>query len=597
MKKLSLLLTFCMMTLLGQSQEVITAWTFDDLEASPSTPKVIYSNDGWEEGVLYADGTNGSSDFNSQAPELNAFNGTTMNDPRDSQSASKDFALVGNSANGKSIVFKLSTSGYQNIQLTYAQRGSDKGFKKEEWWYSTDGVNFVFFDSISPANIITYTLRTVDFTSVTELNDAETVYFKMTVYGATTSAGNNRIDNVVFRGNLAGPDIYPPVITKFTVESPSVLKIVFNENVDPETAENTDNYTMDGYIFTSAALTERTVVLTPSLALAEGLSYTLYVSNVEDLEGNVMTPDTFNFTFGVDQQYHVGSIAELRAKWNGPTSTDSVYKDNTKYKLTGNVLVTAINQSYRNQVFIQDETGAIVIDDYDGLIETDLYVGDEITGLYGTLTNYYGLLQFVITDAFTSEQITLFNPIEPLVLTLDQLQDIEFMNNHQCELIRVENVTFTQTGTFENGKKYDLRQGQTTGTGVWMHIYNIPDLIGEAIPTAPVYITGVNKISYDKYYLIPRDAPDISTTGIEDIRFDDGVTLFPNPAVSTITVNSGNILFSKASIYDINGKFVLSTQVKSDNPEINVENLAPGQYFLKLSGKDKKTAVKKFVKE
>ena len=601
MKKLSLLLFLSLSIVLGFSQEILVGWTFDNLSPSSDTsvtPKVIQSNTNWGNGTLYADGTNGSSDYNNQTPELNAFNGTTLNDPRTSPAASKDLAVVGNSANGKSIVFKFSMSGYQNLQLSYAQRGSEKGYKKEEVWYSVDGETFIYFDSLSNTNSSTYAVRNFDFTSVSELNDAEFVYIKITFYGATTASGNNRIDNVIFRANPGGPDIYPPKIMSLSVENPTTLKLIFNEALNQAIAETTDNYFLEGHAFANITCSNKTVVLTPSPALEEGFSYSLIVNNIEDLEGNVMTPDTQSFSFGTDQQYHVSNIAELRSKWTRPYNPDSVKHDYTKYKLTGSVIVTATNDSYRNQIFIQDGTAAIVIDDENDKIKTILEIGDEIKDIYGTLTSYYGLLQFVVSDVFTANAISNYNEIEPLVVSLSDMQNLEYMHNHQCKLIRLEDVTFVETGTFQNGKKYNLKQNGLTGTGVWTHIYGIDNLIGTPIPTTLVTLTGVNKVSYDNYYLIPRSDYDISTTGIEDFDNDNYITIYPNPVTNLLTATSNNTNFTitHISIYDINGKLVIDSDILDNDIKINVSSLASGQYFLKIYN-DNKFVVKKFVKE
>lgn len=602
MKKISLLLLLSAFVMAGFSQDIVVGWTFDGLTGANSgasnTEKVIASNEDWGAGTLYADGTNGSDDLNNQAnPEINAFGGTTLNDPRPTPSSSKDLAIVNTTANGKSVVFKFSMSGYQDLLLSYAQRGSATGYKVHRWYYSTDGQNFTLLDSVEGTNVTTYTLREVSFATVTELNDAENVYIKLTVDGCTSGSGNNRLDNVVFRANINGPDIYPPKILSHSIENNTTVKLVFNEQIDQSIAEETENYSLEGIDITSATLNGTTVTLSLNPELIEGESYALYVTNIEDLAGNVMVPDTINFNYGVAQEFHVANIAALREKWTADLDIDGTHFGSDVYKLTGSVIVTGINDSYRHQIFIQDETGAIVIDDNNHLITTDLVVGDEIKDIYGTLTDYYGLLQFAVTEPYTAEAITIYNEVTPLTVTVSDMQDVDYMNAHQCELISMKGVTFNETGTFANGSKYTLTQNGVSGNGVWIHFYNMPGLTGEAIPTTPVDLLGVNKISYGAYYLIPRDANDVVTTGINDYIKESDVVISPNPVASqlNITLKNPDFKVTNIAVYDINGKFVASERIEDGNIQLGVGSLAAGQYFVRLSDGNKSVTTK-FIK-
>lgn len=603
MKKLSLLLLSVLLVTVSFGQDIVCAWTFDGITGANSgasnTEKVIPSNTEWGVGTFYADGTNGSSDLNNgESPEINAFGGNVLNDPRDNPSASQAVAIASTSANGKSVVFKFSMAGFQNLQLSYAQRGTATGFSTETWSYSTDGVNFTELETINGTNVTTFTLREVDFTSATTLNDAADVYIKLTVDGCTSGSGNNRIDNVVFRANAAGPDIYPPVVSSVSVENATTLKVHFNEALDATTAQNGANYVIAGQNLT-ATLAGNIVTLTATPGLTEGQSYTINISNVADIAGNVMLPYTTDFTFGVDQQFQVANIAALRAKWTDPLDVDGTHFGNDVYKLTGHVIVTGINDSYRHQIFIQDATGAIVIDDPNGLIASGLVSGDEIADIYGKLTDYYGLLQFAVSEAYTANALSVYNDVTPLTVTLTELQDVNYMNAHQCELIRMEDVKVNplSSNVFENGKKYTLTQNGQTGNGMWIHFYNIAGLTGENIPSTPVNLTGVNKISYGEYYLIPRDGNDLGT-GIPQYLTENDIVVYPNPVSDklTVTLRTNSFQVTKMAVYDINGKLV-NTQPVSDNQiEMNTNGLAAGNYFLRLSD-GKASVTTKFVKK
>lgn len=117
--------------------------------------------------------------------------------------AGKALSVVGGTSqveNGKSIIFSLSTSGSQNIVLTYATIRSGTGFNSQQWSYSTDGINYTAFGSaIIPTT--SYAVATVDFTGASSVNNNSTVYFEVTLNGATGSAGSDHFDNIQFNAS------------------------------------------------------------------------------------------------------------------------------------------------------------------------------------------------------------------------------------------------------------------------------------------------------------------------------------------------------------------------------------------------------------
>lgn len=414
--------------------------------------------------------------------------------------------------------------------------------------------------------------------------------------GFQASHGRFFLDNVIVTSQELGPDTEAPFVASVN-PSDNSLAVTFNEALDPASAQTVSNYHLDNNVnVTSASLNGSVVTLAVSPALSEGGTYTLIVNNIADVAGNVMTADTVTFTYGVDAEFQVANIAALRAKWTSPLDVDGTHFGSEVYKLTGNVIVTGINNSYRHQIFIQDATGAIVIDDPSGKIVSALEAGDEITGLYGTLTDYYGLLQFAVTEEFSAPAISIYNDVTPLTVTVADMQDIDYMNAHQCELISMEGVSFNETGTFTNGTKYTLTQNGVTGTGVWIHFSNVAGLTGEAIPSGPTNLSGVNKISYSQYYLIPRTGADIGT-GLPQYLTENDVVVYPNPVADqlTVTLRTDAFRVSDMAVYDLNGKLVMAQSVEDNQISVNASRLAAGSYFLRLSD-GKNSVTTKFVK-
>ena len=217
-----------------------------------------------------------------------------------------------------------------------------------------------------------------------------------------------------------------------------------------------------------------------------------------------------------DHPHSVQNISQLRSMMD----FSDVYvnqTDTTEYHLTGSVVVTA-KTSMNNYKIIQDETAAILIYDPDSLLG-ELEVGNQIRGLYGSLINYYGFLEFRPTRTY--EQLeNVSQTITPLTITLSQLNDNAFMNQHQAELITLNNVTITSTGYFNRFTRYNISQNTTTVPALYLYFQDV-DYLNTPIPSGTMNITGFNhgtsKIGSNnyafRYYIVPRSSSDMQIVG------------------------------------------------------------------------------------
>lgn len=426
--------------------------------------------------------------------------------------------------------------------------------------------------------------------------NATTIKFQ----GFQDSRGRFFLDNVVVTSQELGPDTIGPIVAN-VVPSENSLLVNFNEALDQTTAQNTGNYALNnGISVTAATLNGSAVTLTVSPALTEGNDYTLIVNNVADASGNVMAPDTITFTYGVASEFQVANIAELRSKLDFTDVTVN-HADNVEYKLTGEVIVTAI-ASYNNQKVLQDGTGAILVFDPSNTLGS-LEVGDKIKDLYGTLTNYYGFLEFKPTQPYGS-QTGYYEDVTPLTITLAQLNDPEFMIQHQAELIQLNNVTFTSTGSFTVLNTYGISQNGVTANAVFPYFQDA-NTIGADIPTGTVNITGFNfatsKIGSNyldyRYYIVPRSMNDFGT-GLPQYLTENDLVIYPNPVGDqlTVTLRSNDFEVSSMEVYDLNGKLIRTASVSGNHITMNTNSLAAGQYFLRLSD-GKNSVTTKFVKK
>lgn len=103
-------------------------------------------------------------------------------------------------ANGGWVQFAISTSGYSNLVMSFAGRGTSTGFGSASSAFntvqtSTDGVSFSNFTTYESRQT---TFQTYTFNFGAGLNNQSTVYVRLLLDGATSGNGNNRIDNVQF---------------------------------------------------------------------------------------------------------------------------------------------------------------------------------------------------------------------------------------------------------------------------------------------------------------------------------------------------------------------------------------------------------------
>jgi hypothetical protein len=144
-------------------------------------------------------------------------------------------------------------------------------------------------------------------------------------------------------------------------------------------------------------------------------------------------------------------------------------------------VVLTFQQSWRHQKYIQDNSAAILIDDYNGIITSTYNVMDGITGLTGTLQRYTtNMLQFVpVADpgAATAHNVNFQIPI----LTIADINNN--LETHQSKLVRLNDVQFQSTGAFASGQNYNITDA--SGTIVFRTAFFDADYVtgAAAIPT------------------------------------------------------------------------------------------------------------------
>jgi len=145
---------------------------------------------------------------------LPSFAGTTANaqndDPNGGSISMQGGTLVEGvpANNGSYLQFAVPMSGYENLNISYATRGTSTGFNTQTWSWSTDGTNFTNFATVTGTNVTTFFVA--EATAPADLNGVETAYLRVVFEGATATTGNNRMDNILFTATPTGSGAVPP---------------------------------------------------------------------------------------------------------------------------------------------------------------------------------------------------------------------------------------------------------------------------------------------------------------------------------------------------------------------------------------------------
>ena len=171
----------------------------------------------------------------------------------------------------------------------------------------------------------------------------------------------------------------------------------------------------------------------------------------------------------------VADIATLKAK---PTD------DYTKYKYTGEAIVTGIGKKY---IYMQDATGGLALNDNYGDFPT-VKVGDKISGFVVNTVSSWGAINAQPVQGTGIEILAENQTVEPVVTTLADLK--ANAKSLHAKLVQVANITFTENaGETFNADMVNPKINDGTEEGR----FNVFESIhGVTVPTEAVTIVGVS---------------------------------------------------------------------------------------------------------
>lgn len=284
---------------------------------------------------------------------------------------------------------------------------------------------------------------------------------------------------------------------------------------------------------------------------------------------NGSDPETFN-------------IAQLRQQ-NVDNST--VYEISTICALTA-------NGGQRNQKWIQDESGrGILIDDPNKVITGEYEVGNNLSGIKGTLSSYFGALQLTPTqDAHRENNNSVV--ITPLALSSANGFGSAVLQPLEGTLVSVSGCKFQQSGNFADGQNYTAVCGGKN-LPVRIHIYHT-SLNGMSIPQEETDITGLVVVRDNtNFYISPRFKEDLQKRipGTNQENLLSAVKIYPNPSSGLFTVEISCAL--QAVVYTENGKQVCAYHwQQAGRYTIDLTHRSSAFYLLHLSSSTAEKTIK-----
>ena len=535
------------------------------------------------------------------------------------------YAALGTENKERGIQIDASTAGYTDIVLTFDQRLSNTANNTYTIQYTTDvtATSVVWTDmetlTLTPAETgvgdTWHNIRTVDFSSVTALNDNEDAAFRIVssfdpVVGDYTAArstssygtgGTVRFDMITFSGNVISAD---PVLTL----SPSSLSFEQTLGI-PSSVQSvvingtnlTENISLTVTAPFEIALTEDgTFSAAQTLSLTDGsVSESVFVK-LNATEANTFTGTLTAQTAGISPNIDIAL--------SGVTTASQVTNPTPFDLSSGNYSFTEWNADAdagtypANMIFWINSAG----DGVESLI-TDQYEKDW-TCLYniGSASRILGEEANGVSFLNTGNTV-LVSSCEGETGGTDRISGKPGATVLAINTLNRENIEVSWTGRTlsPNNRAYALRLQYRIGDGNgnpnvdWQDFdtiseyvrneteghsedftVNLPETLNnqEVVQLRWVYFQHESntasgsraKLALDEVFVTSEQTASVGEFDVNTFR------MYPNPATNVVN-------FSKeisATIFDITGKKVLSFE---NATSVNVSQLNKGVYFVKTS--------------
>lgn len=211
---------------IAKSQQLLYYWNFND--------NVPGSNTNWDQPI---NAQIGSAQITYTFTEAYSFGGTTINgiDGEENGGSLAPRGGTDNVNNGEHFTMSAPTTNYESIILSYATRRTSTGFTTQEVQFTTNGSIWQtkqivdisgFANSWVESQVIS-----LDFSGDAGVNNNPNFAIRIILTGATSSAGNNRFDNIQITGLEPGA-VLPPSNLNAEAISTSQINLAWDLNSD-----------------------------------------------------------------------------------------------------------------------------------------------------------------------------------------------------------------------------------------------------------------------------------------------------------------------------------------------------------------------------
>lgn len=238
------------------TNDLIYYWHFNNLDASAADVNTIAADfslmPNFTPDMVYTGSSNRDMDEYDTGSSINLQQGETEGKA----------ARVRNRAEGRSLIFNMSTAGVEDVVFEYVIHRSGSGMLQNVIEYSVDGGATFTQAGLTQSTFDieeTYELVSVDFNGITTVNNNGGFQIKITWIGNTDQEnGNNRYDNITLKGTVTGNlstenislenklNLYPnPATDLFNISSVDGLKNVTVFDITGQVVYNSNFFNND----------------------------------------------------------------------------------------------------------------------------------------------------------------------------------------------------------------------------------------------------------------------------------------------------------------------------------------------------------------
>ena len=245
--------------------------------------------------------------------------------------------------------------------------------------------------------------------------------------------------------------------------------------------------------------------------------------------------------------------------------------------------------------YIQTDNGGLAIRQTSGAFSDEIAAGTIAPGtqvtLSGTLSESNGALQINGSDLDSYSTAAGTAPEATAVTLAELLANGEF---YEGRLVTVQNVTFSDMGTFDDFTTYEISDG-TNDFDVRLNNAGDTDVDGTAIPSGPATVTGVIGEFRGSYQFLPIRATDVRVFNVSNGEGVDAALSLSvaNPLRSTSVVRFELAAPGRAQValFDALGRQVATLVDRAvgageQTVQIDAASLASGVYVLRLQAQD-----------